>query len=332
MSGIIEDFLWMWRKLRNLCIGTIVIWVPACLLGYALYWVVQEVSTFTGIEVSSYIPFCGGVLAWLAFYITWGFTIIPQQGFIVVERLGQYHRVMKTGVHFLCLPGLIDKKAAEEHYRFRREQLYNNLPNEEIEFKGGASAGILGECFLRVIPGKEYEFAYSQQNPIERAKTLLDEEVRHFFQQRTLEEALVERYALWENIKKSAEDDDTEKNPEDNELNTLISELKDSGVELDNKRGVIVSDIILPPELIRLRELEIEGQKETLKNKALVSGFVALVNGVAEGAKISTEAAAEFINTQKFLETLPHVPANVVIVGGQGGVQGLMTSVVGATH
>ena len=303
----------------GLWIGATVVVLPALLLGCLFALAAYKFNDITGQSVSPLLAFCGGGAAWLVFYITRGFTIIPEREFTVIERLGQYYRVRRAGMHILCLPGLIDKRSLPERYPYRKEQLYNNLPNEEIDFLGGATAGIVGECFLGIIPGKEYEFAYSQQNPIERAKTLLNDEVRRFFQQLTVEEALVRRYAIWESIKEN----------QGGELDTLTKELKEAGVHLDNRRGVVVSDIILSPELIRLRELQIEGQKETLKNEALVGGYVSLVKGVANGAEITTEKAIAFINTQKFLDVAPYLKSNVVIIGAPGGIPGVLTGTVG---
>ena len=298
-------------------VGAVVIILPALLLGFLFAFTAKKFNDVSGQEVSLILTFCGGAATWLVFYLARGFIIIPEREFIVIERLGQYYRVRKAGMHILCLPGLIDKRSLTERYPFRKEQLYNNLPNEEIDFLGGATAGIVGECFLGIIPEKEYEFTYSQQNPIERAKTLLNDEVRRFFQQLTVEEALVQRYAIWESIKANR----------GGELDTLTKELREAGVWLDDRRGVVVSDIILSPDLIHLRELQIEGQKETLKNEALVGGYVALVKGVSEGAKISTEEAIKFVNTQKFLDVAPDLKASVVIVGASGGIQGVLNTV-----
>lgn len=357
------------KKARRIgrIIGSVAVCIPAIILGLIFSIVAQE---FDGSVSTSYLAGIVGIATWLAFYIGSGLTIIPQPYFIVIDRLGRCYGTRKAGINILCFPGIIDKihprtnrDGKFETYAYRRSQLYDGSATgeEAIDFLDGSS-GIVGEAFFRIEEGYELAFAYAVEDPIQRVETLLDDEVRTFFQQLTIQEALVAKNSVWDAVQgktahpsitrppkpknestKGKDGKDTleaeqQRSPEEVEeikklqqehFKDITAELADAGVKLDSRRGIVISDIRLTPVLIKLRELELEGQRQAARQVALGQGYAGVVDEVATALGISKEAAIAFINAQKFLETLPQVGANVIMVGGQGGIQGFVTGVTG---
>lgn len=160
------------------------------------------------------------------------------------------------------------------------------------------------------------------------------------FQDMTIQDALTNKNSVWDVIKgerspsnhHTADESAVIQAEKARHYELIKDELLDAGVELDNRRGIIVSDIRLPQNIVQLRELELEGKQQALRNAALGKGYAEVVNIVKRELNMATnKEAIDYINAQKLLEVLPNTSANVVMVGGQGGVQGFLTGITGTS-
>jgi len=111
------------------------------------------------------------------------------------------------------------------------------------------------------------------------------------------------------------------------EMDLLMDELRQAGLEVDPNRGVIISDVVLSHSVVKLRELAVEGEQIKKRNEQLGEAYAFTARIVAEKLGITPQEAAQYVLNQELIGALPKTGSNIVLVGNQGqGVQGILTN------
>lgn len=269
----------------------------------------------------------GIIILFSAIYIAWGIRIIKQKEFLVVERLGKFHRIAHAGITILCLHGLIDSEKHKNHLRLRRTDLYADEKDNKIDFKDGScpvkiqvwwKIGRIGSKKTEDINDDIFNFVYAAENPENKLEEMIDDLARPLLQCMTIDEAGKEKDKVEaEIINEAASNQGVGKS------------LLDIGIYLDPTKGCLITDIILTNEVIKIREKTMEGEKEATKAAKRGAGYaqaIAAIMGEAKkaGATITFKEAREIYEKQRGLETVGETGANITFVSP--GIQGLMTT------
>ena len=272
-------------------------------------------------------------ILWLAVYTAVGLRIPRKKEFLVIERLGKFYRIAHRGPTVLCLPGLIDRIAKKDNLKLKRLDLYKDEPGNKIDYKDGSAATtIQGWWRISGYDSEEKElkefdeengedrikinkdiflFTYAVENPEGRIEEVLDAFARPLLQKMTIDEA---------NIKKNKVSTTTLANK------GVKKAMRAMGVCLDPNKGVLITDIALPDEIVKLRELKMEGVKDAERAKARGTGYAQAINAIVEEAKnagqeISFQDAQGIFERQRGLETVADTGANISFVASDiGGV------------
>lgn len=258
-----------------------------------------------------------------AAYMAVGLRIVKQREFIVVERLGKYHRIAHAGIRVLCLPGLIDSVKYRGDLKLRRLDLYVDEKNNQIDFKDG-SCPVKIQVWWKIgdptakkdedVDNDIYKFVYAAEKPENKLEEMVDAFARPRLQDMTIDEA---------NIKKDHVAKDVNDDP------GIKQSLSDIGSYLDPKKGCLITDIALTEDIVKLRKQEMEGSKDAVKAAKKGAGYAQAIAAIIEEAKkagkeISFQDAREIYERQRGLETVGETGANITFVSP--GIQGLMTT------
>ncbi|MBI5798647.1 MAG: hypothetical protein HZB10_01825 [Candidatus Yonathbacteria bacterium] len=258
---------------------------------------------------------------WMGSYILWGFRIISNTEYVVIERFGEFSRVVHSGPRLLCLPGIIDKVVVQGTLRWQELRLFayeEGKREYKVDFKNGSTLVDI-KASIRVGPQGQslndlnkaiYLFTYSFKNDSERMERI----------ENVLESALVPKLQALE-IDKALEEKDAiaeVANGDECVIETLIS----VGIELNSQKGVIIADIILPPEIIAQRQKKLEGQSEAEKQSAQGLGYARSIMAVKQALACTLEEATAIYQTQRGLETIATTGSNISFVASDiKGVQ-----------
>lgn len=278
-------------------------------------------------------PFIG-VILWMAIYFKWGFRIVNNTEYLVIERFGEFSRIVHSGPRILCLPGFIDKIKDTGNTRYGELALFADEkdPPYRVDFDD-CSAQILMKASIRVGPQTGsiedldkaiYLYTYTIKNPIEREERIeeiLEETTMPLLQPLKLAQALIEK------------DDIAKKVTADQGVRSALEAM---GVELNPQKGLIIPDIILPPEVIALRQKKLEGETEASKQQELGSGYANAILGIIRAAEkagktVSWENAQNIYETQRGLETAVSMKTNTTFVASS--MQGILNMIgVNSAH
>lgn len=272
-------------------------------------------------------PFIGPAL-WLAIYFKWGFWVIDNTEYIVIERFGEFSRIVHSGPRILCLPGLIDKIKDQGNLRYGELALCADEkdPPFRVDFDD-CSTQVLMKASIRIGPQTGsiesldkaiYLYTYTIKNPAEREERIeeiLEEAVMPLLQPLKLSQALIEKDAIAKTVTADQE---------------VRSALEAMGVELNPQKGLIIPDIILPPEVIALRQKKLEGETEASKQEELGSGYANAILGIIKAAEkagkiVSWENAQAIYETQRGLETAVSMKTNTTFVASS--MQGILNMI-----
>lgn len=279
---------------------------PLVILG-GMFLALKIVNMFVLDQGSSLWIHTTAILFWLALYSYWGFRIIPNREYLVIERFGIFNRIVHSGPRILCLPGLIDKIVdSGGSLRSREIELFaDEKPPYQVDFIDG-SAQVRSKAWYCLGPEKcndltaldeaIYDFTYTLKNEQavrERIEDVLESSFVPQLQRLTIAEALVQKDTVAENA-----------------VNTEVRDaLKVNGIYLIEKRSFIITDIVLPDEIIKQRQKKLEGESEANKQEELGAGYGRAIAGVikaarAAGKELSWEAAQGIYERQRGFETL----------------------------
>lgn len=117
-----------------------------CILMFIFVTALNTLAWILGVKYIVTLSIINGI-AWFAVYSSIGWTEVDPQDFQIVETFGNFKRVIFSGPHILCFPGLIDKPRKLEQsmkkdcLKFFQAESNTSIGNM-IDFKGGYSAEI----------------------------------------------------------------------------------------------------------------------------------------------------------------------------------------------
>lgn len=253
------------------------------------------------------------IILWSAIYISLGFRVINPKEFLVIERFGKFYRIVHPGITVIC--GFIDRVVYNSNSKYQRKNLYQDEPNN-VDFQDG-SAPVSMQVWWKIgDPAAEMNgdvkqleedicaFVYVATNPINKLEEVIDAFVRPLLQRMTIDGANIGK----ESVASSAMADEGLKNT-----------LKEVGIYLEPKKGCLITDINLPPEIIKLREMQMEGKKDAERSSARGRGYAQAITAIMEeakdaGSKINFKEAQEIFERQRGLEVVGSTGANVSFV------------------
>src|SRR6185436_15645049 len=209
------------RLIALLAISVLV--VPLAVVGAFLSAVMKEPLWETG---------SAGVLLGFGIYFLWGYLIVPQNEFRVVERLGEYYETKEAGLRLMCLPGLIDRIAPHDgkwDYKWHRIGLYKD-EGDLMDFTDG-SAKASAQVWYRVNPVQTdaaAHWTYAVDDSPNRIEELFDAVARPLLQKEIIDSAQKNLDKISQEVMKDS---------------GLISALEDMGVEQDPQKGFLLTDI-----------------------------------------------------------------------------------------
>lgn len=280
---------------------------------YGFYsWLIPIVGAYIFMVGSSAMGagLLGGIL-WMAIYFYWGFEIVPNTDYIVIERFGEFNRIVHSGLRILCLPGIIDKIADKGTLRYKEKALFADAEKQYyVDFRDGSTPVIMKASY-RVGPQTDsvedlddaiYRFTYtmrSNEEREERIEEILESSVIPLLQALEIGQALLQKDAIAEIVTKDKK---------------VLGALEAMGVELNDKKGLIITDIDLTPEIIEQRQKKLEGASEAEKQSAQGLGYARSIVAIMKELAISEYEARSIYETQRGLETLEKVQSNISFV------------------
>lgn len=253
----------------------------------------------------------GGICVFLSIYFYWGFKIVPTTEYLVVERFGEFSRILHSGPRILCLPGLIDKVVDSGTLRYRKLSLFaDEGKTYHVDFKDG-STPVSMEASYRVGPqgatNEEkneaiYLFTYtmkSEQERKERIEGILESAAIPQLQSYEISEALLQKDSIAEKV------------TQDQQVRAALEAM---GVELNTQKGLIIPDIALTPEIIAERQKKLAGTSEAAKQREQGLGYARSIKAIMEELGVDANEARSIYEAQRGLETLNTLKANVSFV------------------
>lgn len=263
-----------------------------------------------------------GLILWMSIYFFWGFRIVQNTRYLVIERFGEYSRIVHSGPRILCLPGLIDKVVDEDTLRWRELPLFaDEAEKYQVDFKDGSTPIVMKASYrvgpqtdsMEAIDNAIYLFTYTMKNGDERderIEEILESSVVPQLQGLEIAEALVQKDSIAEKVTVDPH---------------VRSALEAIGIELNPQKGLIISDIALTPEIVTQRQKKLEGASEAEKQKAQGLGYARSIKAIMEELGVDQREARQIYETQRGLEVLAQVDANVSFVApDMKGVQKTM--------
>lgn len=259
------------------------------------------------IEIPLFLPAAILVasLSWTILYVIAGLEIVGPKDFVVVERMGLFHRVLKPGWRVLCMPGIIDRIVNPDGIRslkVRELVLYSDPEDKEnkLDFACGATAAVKAILYYRVVD--PIAFTYSSDNVLSRMEEIMDSITRRILQSDTIDAASKNLKSISASI---AADKDT--------MNALI----EMGVEMVN---YVITDIILPEDVIANREKVLAAEKDAEAQEKIGHGYMRAIEAMMEcmekkGLKYNFEKALDFYLEMQRMKTLRETKSNVTLIG-----------------
>ncbi|MBI5078186.1 MAG: hypothetical protein HZB11_02370 [Candidatus Yonathbacteria bacterium] len=252
-----------------------------------------------------------GFILWLAIYFSWGFRIVRNTEYLVIERFGKFNRIVHSGPRILCLPGIVDRVAYSDTLRYRELALFaDEKERYRVDFKDGSTPVVMKASYrigpqgnsVEDIDEAIYRFTYTMRSMDEREERI--EEILESVaipQLQTLEiaDALLQKDTIAEKVTADK---------------LARSALEAMGVELNPQKGLIIPDITLTPEIIEQRQKKLQGASEADKQKALGLGYARSIKAIIEELDVTWEEARSIYETQRGLEVLETLDANVSFV------------------
>ncbi|MBU6388672.1 hypothetical protein KGQ72_02280 [Patescibacteria group bacterium] len=260
----------------------------------------------------------GLAFVWLGFCIFQGSIIVKQQEFVVIERLGKYLTVYFRGWHVRVIG--VDRIRATGDLLAKQLLLYTDPKGDQlINFKDtsapidasiwyqiGNTADIDAENWVSVAKAVK-AWVYTYDNPGKRIDDLVDSALRPKFQEGSIEEANKSK----DSIANSVRDE-------------VLPEMEIFGAYAPKgKKFLVIENIKLPEEVIRLREMALEGEKRAEESKNEARGYWQAIKEIQKELDVSVQEARGIYENQRGLDTLRETKPAMTLIGKDlGGVLG----------
>ncbi len=221
------------------------------------------------------------------FIVVKGLIMVQQSEEVVVERLGQFHRVLSSGLHIL-IPGFDSPRRIEWRYsqydeggimRVQRKQIYRidlretvfDFPRQNVITRDNVLIEINALLYFQVIDTKSV--VYEIENLPEAIEKLAQTSLRNLIGEMMLDQSLSSR----------------------DEVNSKLQEILDDatarwGVKINR---VEVQDINPPEDIRQAMEKEMRAERDRRAEVTLAEGAKKAAILKAEGVKESTVIEAE---------------------------------------
>ena len=255
----------------------------------------------------------GLALVWLGFCVYRGGIIVPQQEFVVIERLGKYHTVYFRGWHFMVIG--VDSIHLKGDMRAKRLRMYTDengrTDRAMMDFIDG-SAAITASVWYQIGSPDDVDadnrdalrkavqkWTYVYEDPVSRVDNLVDSELRPLIQAESIDEASKKRDGIAEEVMRKIKDD----------LSALGTYAPRGGKRL------VIEDIDLPDNVIALRELALEGEKRAQESEKESAGYWKSILAIHTNLGVSVPEARSIYETQRGLDTLRETKPAMTLVG-----------------
>lgn len=250
-------------------------------------------------------------LVWAGIYFAWGFRIIRNTEYLVIERFGKFSGIVHSGPRILCLPGLIDIVVANGTLRYKELVLFTNKKDRYLVDFSDCSTPVVMKASYRVGPQDKsleetdnaiYLFTYTINNLNEleeRIEGILESATAPQLRALVISDALLQKNTIADAVTADI---------------NVRSALEAIGVELNPQKGLIISDISLTTEIIALRQKKLQGSSEAMKQVIQGTGYAQAIKAIMNELNTSEESARNIYQTQRGLETLVELKTNVSFV------------------
>lgn len=252
----------------------------------------------------------GLAFAWVGFCIFKGSFVVQQQGYVVIERLGKFRKVVFRGWHLRVIG--VDRIHVESKLLAKQLPLFTDVPGgQEINFKDttapidasiwyqvGNPDDIANERWGEVAEAVK-KWTYVYENPEERIDDLADSALRPRFQERSIEEANATR----DDIATSAK-------------NEILSEMELFGAyPPKGERFLVIENIKLPKAVVDLRQLALEGEKRAQESENEAGGYWKAIKAIQTNLTVDVDKARSIYETQRGLDTIRDTKPAMTLVG-----------------
>ena len=258
-----------------------------------------------------------GPIVWAIFYIAIGIKIVPEKEARVIERFGRYLRTIYPGINLLCLPEIIDKTRSKVSLQRQQVLLFQDAPENEMDFQDGSAVISAQVWFTVKDPGK---FTYAVVNSKNWIEERFDGFIRPRLQDRTIDEALVQKNQI-------AQETFTESLPELDDK-TLVQDINETiGVEVHR---FLITDFSLSDEIKEERRKRLAGRAEAEQAMHRGRGYFDAINAMLIEAKkhdveLTFQEAREIYERQRGLETVGQTGANITFIAPD--IHGVMKTI-----
>ena len=296
---------------------------------FSIWFLPAIVSISIGISVNAWGAGLGLAFVWLGFCIFQGSIIVKQQEYVVIERLGKFLTVYFRGWHVRVIG--VDRIRTTGDLLAKQLLLYTDPKgNQLINFKD-TSAPIDASIWYQIgnpddiaadtvdgwrrIAKAVKAWVYTYANPEKRIDDLVDSALRPKFQEGSIEDANKSKDSIADGVREE-----------------ILPEMEMFGAYAPKgKKFLVIENIKLPEEVIKLREMALEGQKRAEENVSEAAGYWGAIKAIQDNLKVDAKEARSIYETQRGLDTLRETKPVMTLVGKDFGTV-LGTLNLGSTH
>lgn len=278
-------------------------------MGFIVWFLPAIVLASAGTTIGWWGPGFGLAFVWIGFCIYQGSMIVGQQEWFVIERLGKFKTVYFRGWHVRVIG--VDTVRAEGTLCAQRLQLYSDDNATDIDFTD-ASAPIDASIWYQVgnpddIANAKWKdvaesvkaWIYTYAKPIERIEDLADGGLRPLLQAKTIDEASTDRNGIADTV-----------------MGSIAPEMAKFGAYSPSAdKRLIIEDVAIPPHVIELREMALEGEKRAQESENEAGGYWKSIKAIKDNLSVSVEVARSIYETQRGLDTLEKTKPSLTLMG-----------------
>jgi regulator of protease activity HflC (stomatin/prohibitin superfamily) len=303
------------------------------------------VLLIVGLVVGNLYTSLAFAIAWTGLFVASSVRFVRKKTCLVVERFGYLWDVKFAGPR-LMIPW-IDTVVSPDDIDFLQKSV-KLFAGKQIDFRGGTAAVDTSAWYQIGDPGAisagdmdalreqvvKYVYTIRDAEKSARIAEIFEGSFRPYLEIRTIEEVQAEA----EDIAKKAVFGEVDASGVVVREGAIVA-LEEIGVYPFPGKCIILSDIILSPEIVGFRQQQAKGEadakQQVAQARALWQPLTEMKKGLAQAGpgamQMSDEALAQFYLAQKGFETLQNTGANVTLVAsGVDSARALIT--VGANQ